>query len=152
MSVATEKARIATICETLITGVNEGIAGMPRHIAGASLPAVVVLTGEATRERHDDILTITRVYRLALLVKSWAEGIELEAEELCEPFFPRFESIFHARPSLQLANNTTTLEGVLDAWLGDDTGVTNIELAGAGYAGVIFNLHVMSLREVARMH
>jgi hypothetical protein len=152
MSVATEKARIALICETLITGVNEGYAGMPRDIAGANLPAVVVLTGEAARDRKDDMLQTARVYRLALLVKSWAEGIELEAEALCEPFFDRFETVFHARPSLQTTDNTTTLAGVLDAYLGADTGVTNIELAGVGFSGVIFDLTVISLREIARMH
>ena len=151
MSVATEKARLAAICAT-ITGVLDTYAGMPRNIAGANLPAVVVLTGEAERTRQDNMLTITRVYRLALLVKPWAEGIELEAEALCEPFFARFEDTLHARPSLQLTDNTTMLAGVQDAWLGNDTGVTNIELAGVGFAGVLFDEWVVSLREFTRMH
>lgn len=151
MSVATEKARLAALCE-LITGVNEGYAGVPRGIAAANLPAVVVLTGEAERQQEGSLTYIRRVYRLALLVMSWQEGIELEAEERCEPFFARFEDLFEVRSSLQLTDNTSTLAGVLESHLGADTGVTNIELAGVGFAGVIFNVHVTSLREFARMH
>jgi hypothetical protein len=129
LSVATEKARIADICET-IAGIG-GAGAMPRNLADANLPYVVVLTGEATRQRDDNLISIERIYRLALLVKSWAEGVETEAEGLCEPFFPLFEDAFLSRPSLQLADNTTPLAGVQNADLGNDTASSNT-LAGVG--------------------
>lgn len=148
MGVPEEKARIAAICDT-ITGV-KGAGAMPRSLADASLPYVVILTGEATRQRDDNVISIERVYRLALLVKSWAQGVETEAEELTEPYYERFEDAFHSRPSLQLSDNTTRLAGVQNADLGNDTGVTNIDLAGVGYAGVMFDLHVLSMRVITR--
>lgn len=149
MSVSTEKARIAAICE-LMTGIVSGHAQIPRGLTSSELPAVVVLTGEAERQREDNVIYVNRRYRLALLVKAWAAGIEGEAEELCEPFFARFEEMFHARPSLQLSNNTTLLAGVQNSDLGNDTGVTNIEIAGGAYAGVIFDLNVQSVRVITR--
>jgi len=148
MSVVTEKARIAEICLT-ITGMN-GAGSMPRSLPDADLPYTVLLTGECTRRREDNLISIERIYRLAFLVKSWAEGVETEAEELAEPFFARFEDAFMTRPSLQLTGNTTRLEGVQNADLGNDTGITNIELGGVGYAGVIFDLHVLSMRVMTR--
>jgi hypothetical protein len=152
MTVATEKQRLADICEGYITGIKVAYAGAPRNIVSANLPAaVVVLTGEVERRRDGPLLVMARTYRLALIVKEWALGIELEAEALCEPFFDRFESILDARPQLQLANATTPLAGVLDAWLGNDSGVIEIELAGVSYAGVMFEQHVTSLREIERM-
>jgi hypothetical protein len=151
MTVITEKQRLADICAGYITDIRTAYAGAPRNIAAASLPAVVVLTGEVERRRDGPLLIMARTYRLALIVKAWALGIELEAEALCEPFFDRFESIFDARPQLQLANATTPLEGVLDAWLGNDSGVIEIELASISYAGVMFEQHVTSLREIERM-
>jgi len=149
MSVATQKERIAAICE-LITGVTTAFASAPRGITNADLVAVVVLTGEAQREQEDNMLNVYRLYRLALLVKPWVQGIELEAEEACEPFFERFEDAFFTRPSLQLADNTTPLAGVQNSLFEGDTGVTNIELGGKGYAGVIFNLNVHSIRVITR--
>lgn len=148
MSEVTEKARIAAICN-LITGVN-GAGSMPRNLPDAELPFVVILTGEATRQRDDNLISKERIYRLALLVKSWAEGIDVEAEELTEPFYARFEDAFMSRPSLQLADNTTPLEGVQNSDLGNDTGVININMAGVDYAGVMFDLHVLSQRVITR--
>lgn len=148
MGVPEHKTRIAAICNTM-TGIN-GAGAMPRDLPDADLPYVVILTGEATRQRDDNLITVERIYRLALLVKSWAEGVETEAETLTEPFYDRFEDAFNSRPSLQLADNTTRLTGVQNADLGNDTGVTNIELGGVGYAGVMFDLHVLSTRVITR--
>jgi hypothetical protein len=154
MTVTDVKSRIAAICRTI-----EGVAGAdrsPRSLANAQLPFVVVLTGESTRQSGrdgepgaSDMLIVRRLYRLALIVKSWGRGVEGEAEELCEPFFERFEETFVRRPSLQLTDNSTPLPGVLDAWLSGDTGVINIELGGVGYAGVMFDLWVETARVIS---
>lgn len=154
MTVASVKNRLAAICASI-----EGIAGAdrsPRSLARADLPYVVVLTGEAQRltgrdgqRGAADHVVVRRVYRLALIVKAWATGVEAEAEEACEPFFERFEDAFANRPSLHLGDDTSSsLAGVLDAWLGNDTGVINIELAEKAYAGVMFDLWVDTLRVV----
>lgn len=148
MTVSTVKARIAAICET-ITGVTSAYAGGPRAISDADLPAIVVLTGAAQKEDTSaDMLTVNRTYQLALLALPWAEGIELEAEEKCEPFFERIEDAFFTRPSLQLADNTTRLAEVQLVQTGPDTGVIDISLAGAAYAGVIFDISVQTIRVI----
>jgi hypothetical protein len=149
MSVATERARIAAIAAT-ITGIATTSAALPRNLTSADLPALVVLAGEGTRTRDGGLMFVQRTYRLALLVKPWAQGIELEAEQACEPFFPRFEDAYGQRPALQLTDNLTPLEGVQHSDLGNDTGTTMIELAGVGYAGVMFDLNVLSARDVPR--
>ncbi|GIV82068.1 MAG: hypothetical protein KatS3mg051_1422 [Anaerolineae bacterium] len=151
MTVSDIKGRIAEICAGI-----EGITGAdrsPRSLARAALPFVVVLTGEAQRFTGRDgqpgtpeLTIVRRVYRLALIVKAWATGVETEAEEACEPFFERFEDAFGNRPGLYLDDTTTSLADVLDVWLGNDTGVINIELAEKSYAGVIFDLWVETLR------
>lgn len=43
-------------------------------------------------------MLVTRTYRLALLVKPWTQGIELEAEQACEPFYERFEDALAGGP------------------------------------------------------
>jgi len=153
MTVTNVKERLAAICAGI-----EGIAGAdrsPRSLARANLPYVVVLTGEGQRFTGRDGLggapdmpIVRRVYRLALIVKAWATGVETEAEEACEPFFERFEDAFVLRHGLYLNDTTTSLPEVLDAWLGNDTGVINIDLAEKAYAGVMFDLWVETVRVV----
>lgn len=149
MSVATERARIAAIAAT-IDGVVSTSAAVPKSLASVQVPAVIVMTGEATRRRDGGIMIIERVYTLALLVKAAVAGVELEAEQACEPFFPRFETAFGQRPGLQLADNTTPLDGVQHSELGNDSGVIGIELGGVAYLGVRFDLHVLSYRDIPR--
>lgn len=149
MSVAAQRERIAAIA-ALIDGVATTSAALPRNLTGADLPAVIVLAGEGVRTRDGGLMLVTRTYRLALLVKPWTQGIELEAEQACEPFYERFEDAFGRRPGLQLTDNTTPLPGVQHAELGNDGGTTMIELAGVGYAGIMFDLIVQSIRDVPR--
>lgn len=152
MSVSAQRTRIAAIAQSYVTGIVTAVAGAPRRLTAADLPAVVVTTGEAQRQRDDNVIMISRQYNLVLLALPWQQGIELEAEQTCEPFFEAFEEAFLSRPSLQLADNTTPLEGVMNADLLGDTGVTNVELAGVGYAGIVFTLQVDSIRVLTRGH
>ncbi|MCC6361862.1 MAG: hypothetical protein IT450_24265 [Phycisphaerales bacterium] len=149
MGVSAERARIASIA-ALITGVTSTSAAVPRDVTTADLPALIVMTGEGVRTRDGGLLLVQRTYKLALLVLPAAMGAELEAEQACEPFFERFEDAYGQRPALQLANNLTPLAGVQHSDLGNDTGVTAIELAGVGYMGVIFDLNVLTVRDVPR--
>lgn len=149
MSVATEKDRIAAICRT-ITGVTTAHAAGPRKANTSDLPAVIVLTGNAEKLHDADLIVVNRTYQLALLALPWSMGIELEAEETCEPFFERFETAFFERPSLQLSDNTTRLQSVQMVTVGPDTGVINISLAGSEYAGVMFDITVQSIRQITR--
>lgn len=150
MSVSTIKSRIVEICLT-IPGI-EGADRSPRSLVRASLPFVVVLTGEGQRlsGRGDErggrgYLLTRRLFRLMLLVKPLVAGIEFEAEEACEPFFDAFEDAFGNRPGLYLDDLSSSLADVSDAWLGNDTGVINIELGEKSYAGIVFDLWVDTL-------
>lgn len=97
MSVAAQRERIAAIA-ALIDGVATTSAALPRNLTGADLPAVIVLAGEGVRTRDGGLMLVTRTYRLALLVKPWTQGIELEAEQACEPFYERFEDALAGGP------------------------------------------------------
>ena len=152
MSVTTTIARIATILEN-IEGVVSVYAGRPNDVPPALFPAFIVLTdaGEIDNESFaaNDMALIIRQYRLILLVASWATGIELESEGLCRPFFERVEDAFLQRPGLENPKSLAIgnqLQGVHDARLLSDTGIINIRIAGADFAGVQWVLQVSELR------
>lgn len=145
MSVTTVKDRLVTLLSTpaIVPGITLALAGAARSLTAADLPACLVLTDRATRqELAADMLLVSRRYRLALLVKPWVQGVDLEAEDLCEPFFERFYAAFAERPGLHTLTNLDPLENVQNAILLEDSGVIGIELAGVGYAGIEFILQV----------
>ncbi|MHC4301325.1 MAG: hypothetical protein ACYS7Y_28995 [Planctomycetota bacterium] len=139
MTVETVKTRLITICES-ITGV-KGASRTPRNVVGAEMPWCVVLAGPAEFRDGSTLGNELREYRLILLVQSWAQGPEYEAEELAEPFFERFRDEFMQNTALDTGSNDP-LAGVQNAQLIRDTGVTDIELAGVTYSGVEFTIQV----------
>lgn len=147
MTVATVKARLITICEA-IEGVN-GASRTPRNIAGAEYPWVVVLAGPAAYEDGSTLGKEAREYRLLLIVQAWAQGPEYEAEELTEPFYQRFRDEFMQNTGLDTGNNDP-LAGVQNSELARDTGTTDIQLAGALYAGAEFTIQVLELFNVCK--
>jgi hypothetical protein len=155
VNVDTIRERISAICQDDIVGITETVEGAPRNLATADLPAAVVLTGQAERNARGadttttDMVYVTRVFRVALIVKPWIQGVVLEAEELCMPFFERFEQAFGFTYGLTSDTHTTPLDSVQDSWLGNDTGVADVDLGGVRYAGVVFDVWVeyLTLRD-----
>lgn len=147
MTVATVKDRLVIICGA-ITGVN-GASRDPRNITGGEMPWVVVLAGPAQYSNGSSLGQELREYRLILIVQSWAQGPEYEAEKLCEPFFTRFRDEFMQNTGLDTGNNDP-LTGVQNSILIRDSGVSNIELAGVVYAGVEFVIQVLELFDVCK--
>lgn len=147
MTVETVKARLVAICES-ITGV-KGASRTPRNIVGAELPWCVVLAGPAEYRDGSTLGNEVREYRIILIVQSWAQGPEYEAEELTEPFYERFRDEFMQNTGLDTGNNDP-LTGVQDAQIVRDTGTTDIELAGVTYSGVEFTIRVWGLFDVCK--
>jgi hypothetical protein len=147
MTVATVKARLITICEA-IEGVN-GASRTPRNVAGAEYPWVVVMAGPAAYRDGSSLGNEAREYRLILIVQSWSQGPEYEAEELAEPFFERFRDEFMQNTGLDTGNDDP-LVGVQNSELARDTGVTDVQLAGVLYSGVEFTLQVWEQFDVCK--
>lgn len=148
MSVTTVMDRLAEICED-ITGIAEGgvYAGRPDDVPPAHLPAIVILSGEASYDYDTDgmdgIVIETRTYRLLLLGQLWTLDGDLEAEKTCRPFFPLIQDAFLGRYSLGYpSRNESPLVGVQDVRLLGDGGVINIVLAGEAYSGMEFRMQV----------
>lgn len=147
MSVATVKARLATIQKNRITGVKRAFAQGPNSINTADMPLFINLTKPA---QHDwailgsDFDQETRQYLMRLYVLPIGNGIPGEAERACEPFFDRVRDVFAARPTLE------GLEGVQQAVLLGDSGVTLLDYPAGNlaYWGIEFRLQVTEYIEV----
>jgi hypothetical protein len=147
VSVETVKTRLITICES-IEGIN-GASRVPRNVAGAEFPWCVVLAGPAEYRDGSTLGNEMREYRLILLVQSWGQGPEYEAEELVEPFYQRFRNEFMQNTGLDTGLNDP-LTGVQNAQIIRDTGLIDIELAGVKYSGVEFTVQVWELFDVCK--
>jgi hypothetical protein len=142
MSIETVRPRLKTIFEG-VTGLTTVLTGVPRGSAAVNLPILLILTGRMVRQRLDaDTIIETRNYRLVLLVKAWAAGIDLEAEDLCEPFFTRIPAAIDPRPGLHTTTNADPLATVQEARLTEDSGIIGIEFGGKDYAGAEWILEV----------
>ena len=145
MSVETVKPRLAAIAATL-EGVQFTYTRIPPSVPAAHLPAVVIMTREATYTKQAVTIWLeSRRYDLALLVLAASQGATSDPETLAEPFFARFRDCFTARPGLYLVDSSDALENVQDAYLTGDAGVTDIEIAGIMYGGTVFSIQVEEL-------
>lgn len=144
MSVVTVKTRLAEI-QAKIAGVKRAYAQAPLSLPDSDLPAFVNFTGEATHESRiggADVDAETRQYRMRLYIERSGQGIDGEAERLCEPFFDLVRDAFMARPGLE------QLDNVQVARLLGDSGVSALTYAGEPYIGIEFRLYVMELVRV----
>lgn len=150
MDIPTIRGRIVAILEAATTCAG-ATGGVPRSLAAADLPHFIVLVGPATRRWvASDLIEETRAWRLILLAKPWVQGIDLEAETICEPFFESVPDAFDARPALQLADNTTPVPHVQTSVQSAGEGVIGVELAGVAYSGAEWRLDVTTLERKAR--
>ncbi len=146
MSVSTVKARILDILATS-SEINKTIRGSVRQIS--EMPAAVVMADRAIHEKPaSDLKTIIRDYRIMILVQPMEHGIETEAEQAVEPFYAIVEGLFDVRPGLWLTDYTDTVDGVMDAFLTEDTGFQVIVLAGAAWVGAEWILRVEEWKKV----
>jgi len=150
MTVATVKPRLVQIQKT-VTGVKRAYAQAPGAIPPGDLPLFLNFTGPS--ENNWEILgedgdLETRVYMMRLLVKPLGQGIDGEAERLCEPFFASVRNAFASRPSLGLGTKDSSLAGVQVATLMSDSGVSVIKHAGDEFIGIEFKLQVTEYIEV----
>lgn len=144
MSVVTVKTRLATI-QAAITGVKRAYAQAPLSLPDSDLPCFVNFTGAATHESRvggADVDAETRQYLMRLFIKKSGQGIDGEAERLCEPFFDLVRDTFMARPGLEQLNSVQL------ARLLGDSGVNALVYAGEQYIGIEFRLQVMELLRV----
>lgn len=144
MSVVTVKSRLARI-QAAIAGVRRAYAQAPLSLPDSDLPAFVNFTGAATHESRvggADVDAETRQYLMRLYVRKSGQGIEGEAERLCEPYFDLVRDAFMARPGLE------QLDHVQLARLLGDSGVSALSYAGEMYIGIEFRLQVMELLSV----
>jgi hypothetical protein len=151
MTVATVKPRLVQIQKT-ITGVKRAYAQAPGAIPPGDLPLFLNFTGPS--ENNWEILgedgdVETRMYLMRLLVRQLGQGIDGEAERLCEPFFTSVRNAFAARPGLGLGTSSSHLAGVQLAVLLGDSGVSVIKHAGEEFIGVEFRLQVTEYIEVS---
>lgn len=150
MSVETVKARLAQI-QAGITGVKRAFSHGPGAMPPGDLPCFVNFTGPA---RHDFLLAgndqdiETRTYIMRLYVRPVGQGIDGEAERLCEPFFPRVRDIFAGRPGLGLGTTGSHLAGVQRAIFLGDSGTSVLRYNGQDFIGIEFRLEVSEYVEV----
>ena len=127
----------------------KGASREPRNITGAEMPWTIVLAGPAEFRDGSTLGNEIREYRLILVVQSWGQGPEYEAEKLAEPFFERFRDEFMVNTVLDTGNDDP-LTGVQNAQLIRDTGVVDVVLAGVTYSGVEFTVQVWELFDVCK--
>lgn len=150
MTVETVKPRLAQIQKT-VTGVKRAYAQAPGAIPPGDLPLFLNFTGPS--ENNWEILgedgdVETRMYLMRLLVRQIGQGIDGEAERLCEPFFARVRNTFAARPGLGSGTAGSHLAGVQAAVIRGDSGVSIIKHAGEEFIGIEFKLEVREYVEV----
>lgn len=141
MSVVTVKARLARI-QGKIAGVRRSYAQAPLSLPDSDLPCFVNFSGAATHDSRiggADVDAETRQYLMRLYIKQLGQGIDGEAERLCEPFFDLVRDTFMGRPGLEQLNN------VQWARLLGDSGAGVMAYAGTSYIGIEFRLQVMEL-------
>ena len=159
VSVTTVKERLAQIqagipatddAEAIagIEGVNRAYAHGPIILPPGDLPIFVNFTVPASedwRSLGSQFDQETRTYIMRLYVRPWLQGIDGEAEELCEPFFARVRDKFASRPGLGLGSIDTQISGVEAVLLGD-SGVVGMRYpvaVGDMFIGIEFRLQVI---------
>lgn len=150
MTVATIKSRLVQIQKT-ITGIKRAYAQAPGAIPPGDLPLFLNFTGPSQNNWEilgDDGDLETRLYLMRLLVRQLGQGIDGEAERLCEPFFASVRDTFAARPGLGLGTSGSHLAGVQIAALLGDSGVSVIKHAGEEFIGIEFKLEVREYVEI----
>jgi len=154
MSVTTVKDRIDTIV-TNVTGVNEVKDGLPRNAVPGNMPFAYIATADArvvqAGSAGDTLLLFERDYKIVLVIKPWAHGIELEVEAAAEPFFTRIYDVLWGNPGLHTFTagvpNNDPLDYVFDTALTGDSGVVNIVVGGLAVVGVVFSLTVQEMTD-----
>lgn len=146
--------RLADILENEVVGVKRVYAGRPRDVPPMDFPACIVLSGAGnygwdTPASGDSLLPITRSYRLLLLVKPWAQGNELEAEQAARPYFQKMLEAFLERDGLGYPDRQSNhLTGVQTARIINDSGIINIVIGNKAYSGIEFGLEVTQYMRV----
>lgn len=150
MTVATIKPRLAVI-QAGITGVKRAFAQAPGSLPPGDLPLFANFTGAARHNwqiiGHDQDLE-TRNYLMRLYVRPVGQGIDGEAERLCEPFFVSVRDAFASRPGLGLGVAGSHLAGVQQAVFLGDSGVSVLRYSGQDFIGIEFRLEVNEYVEV----
>lgn len=83
----------------------------PRIILDAQLPLITLFADELEAVEHTGTSTTKyRILRAVLFVESVNMGTATSAYDKTDPFFDRVEEYFEARPTLSLADGTTTLQ------------------------------------------
>lgn len=142
--------RIAEILEGM-DGVVEVYAGRPNDTPPANLPAFIVLTGSASVDTNQDqsanadMAYITRSYRCILLALPWVQGVDLQSEETCRPFFTEFYDIFLDRPMLDNPKGSDPIYSIVSTKPISDSGIINVVLGNVAYAGVEFVLEITEI-------
>jgi hypothetical protein len=161
MSVKTIKERLELVQEGRVAteeleaiagieGVNRAYARGPISLPPSDLPIFVNFTGPASEDWRilgETLDQESRAYIMRLYVRPWLQGIDGEAEELCEPFFERVRDRFASRPGLGLGAIDTQLPGI-DAVLLGDSGVVGLRYPVGGgdmFIGIEFRLQVMEI-------
>jgi hypothetical protein len=141
--------RLATILEADIEGLAVGgvYAGRPDDIPPAQFPAVVILTGPSQPYDYENTgmaktVVITRQYRMLFLGKYWVADGELDAEQVCRPFFDRFRERFTGCPTLEHPKGLNPVRFIQNARLSGDSGVVTLVLAGVAYSGIEFTIDI----------
>lgn len=150
MTVATVKARLAVI-QVGITGVKRAFAQAPGTLPPGDLPLFANFTAAARHNWQiigDDQDLETRLYLMRLYVRELGQGIDGEAERLCESFFTSVRDTFAARPGLGLGTAGSHLAGVQLAVFLGDSGVSVLRHNGQDFIGIEFRLEVSEYVEV----
>lgn len=93
-----------------LTGVEKVLTYAPRIIKTADLPLLVLFADPLTTvSRSGGRTTKTRDIRAVLFVQQIGMGSETGGYDQTDPFFDRADTYFEARPTLGLADETTTL-------------------------------------------
>lgn len=122
-----------------VAGIKRSYAYAPASLPPGDLPATVVFTGKAVykRQGYQTNPTPDRTFMVMLYVKPLGQGIDGEAERLCDPFFERIAAAIAANPRLGL-------DSVLLATLKIDSGAARLSYNGQNdaYLGASFEIFV----------
>lgn len=122
-----------------VSGIKRSFAYAPASLPAGDLPAAVVFSGKAIykRQGYQTSPTPDRTFMVMLYVKPLGQGIDGEAERLCDPFFDRIPAAIAASPRLGL-------DSVMLSTLKTDSGAARLSYNGQvdAYLGASFEIFV----------